>query len=80
MSDNPGLVDFAIGLVNSVLNLPNGQVKFLRNSNYRRTMKSILFIEKFLGLAEMMFGLVYASLSLPKWQAVKMTFFAASVS
>ena len=26
--DNPGLVDFAIGLVNSVLNLPNGQVKF----------------------------------------------------
>ena len=29
MSDSPGLVDFAIGLVNSVLNLPNGQVKFL---------------------------------------------------
>ena len=28
MSDRPGLVDFAIGLVNSVLNLPNGQVKF----------------------------------------------------
>ena len=28
MSDSPGLVDFAIGLVNSVLNLPNGQVKF----------------------------------------------------
>ena len=24
--DCPGLVDFAIGLVNSVLNLPNGQV------------------------------------------------------
>ena len=28
MSDSPGLVDFAIGLVNSVLNLPNGQVMF----------------------------------------------------
>ena len=28
MSDSPGLVDFAIGLVNSVLNLPDGQVKF----------------------------------------------------
>ena len=28
MSDNPGLVDFAIGLVNSVFNLPNGQVMF----------------------------------------------------
>ena len=25
-SDSPGLVDFAIGLVNSVFNLPNGQV------------------------------------------------------
>ena len=28
VSDSPGLVDFAIGLVNFVLNLPNGQVKF----------------------------------------------------
>ena len=28
MSDSPGLVDFTIGLVNSVLNLPDGQVKF----------------------------------------------------
>ena len=30
VSDSPGLVDFAIGLVNSVLNLPDGQVKSLR--------------------------------------------------
>ena len=28
VSDSPGLVDFAIGLVNSVINLPDGQVKF----------------------------------------------------
>ena len=28
MSDSLRLVDFAIGLVNSVLNLPDGQVKF----------------------------------------------------
>ena len=28
MSDSPGLVDFAIGLVNFFLNLPDGQVKF----------------------------------------------------
>ena len=28
VSDCPGLVDFAIGLVNFVLNLPNGKVKF----------------------------------------------------
>ena len=27
MSDSLGLVDFAMGLVNSVLNLPDGQVK-----------------------------------------------------
>ena len=27
--DSPGLVDFAFGLVNSVLNLPDGQVNFL---------------------------------------------------
>ena len=35
VSDSPGLVDFAIGLVNSVINLADGQV------NYRRTLKSI---------------------------------------
>ena len=42
VSDSPGLVGFAIGLVNFVLNLPDGQVKifFLRNSNYRRTGNS----------------------------------------
>ena len=28
VSDSPGLVDFAIGLLNSVLNFPHGQVKF----------------------------------------------------
>ena len=27
VSDSPGLVDFAIGLVNSVFSLPDGQVK-----------------------------------------------------
>ena len=76
VSDSRGLVDFAIGLGNFVLNLPDGQVKFLRNSNYRRTVKSILLIKKYLGLVEMTFGLVYVSLSLPEWQAVKITFFA----
>ena len=83
MSDSPGLVDFAIGLVNSVLNLPDRQVnvfkelktcEVLRNSI--RTVLSILIIKKFLGLVEMNFGLVHASYSLPEWQAVKLTFFA----
>ena len=33
-------------------------------------MKSILLIKMFLGLVEMMLGLVYASFSLPEWQAL----------
>ena len=28
VSDSPGLVDFVIGVVNSVFNLPDGQVMF----------------------------------------------------
>ena len=28
LSDSPGRVDFAVGIANSVLNLPNGQVNF----------------------------------------------------
>ena len=32
VSDSPGLVDFAIGLVNSVFNLPDGQVMFYEES------------------------------------------------
>ena len=79
VSDSPGLVDFTIGLVNSVFNLPDKQVMFLRNLNNRRTVKSILLVKKFLGLVEMTYGLVklvLARSSLPKWQAVKMIFFA----
>ena len=36
MSHSPGLVDFTIGLVNSVLNLPNGQVKFFEEFNLQK--------------------------------------------
>ena len=39
-------------------------------------MKSILLIKKVLGLVEMTPGLVNASFSLPKWQAVNMIFFS----
>ena len=40
--DNPGPLDFAIALVNPVLNLPEGQVKVLwGNSNYRRTVINV---------------------------------------
>ena len=36
--DSPGLVDFAIGLVNSVVNSPDGEGSFWGNSDYRRTV------------------------------------------
>ena len=39
MSDSPGLVDFALGLLKSVLNVSDGQRNFfLGNSDYRRTV------------------------------------------
>ena len=66
LSDSPGLVDFAIGLVNSVFNLPDGQVMF-----YEELQKN----KKLLGLVEMTSGLVNASISFPEGQAVKMIFF-----
>ena len=76
MSDIPGLVDFAIGLVNSVFKLPDGQVKFCEEFNLQKNCEINSAHQKFLELVEMTFGLVYASFSLPEWQAVKMTFFA----
>ena len=36
VSDSPGLVDFAIGLVNSVLNLPNWQVMFFEEFKLKK--------------------------------------------
>ena len=79
LSDSLGLVDFALRLVNSVFNLPNGQACFLRNLNNRRTVTSTLLVKKFFGLVKMMSGLVNASFSLPEWQAVKVIFFAPCV-
>ena len=43
VSDSPRLVDFVVGLVNSVLNLPNRQVKYFEESTYRKTVKSKFF-------------------------------------
>ena len=48
----------------------------MRNSNNRRTVKSVLLFEKLLGLVEMTSGLVNVSFSLPECQAVKMISFA----
>ena len=76
VSDSPGLVDFAIGLVNSVINLPDGQVKFFEEFKLQKNCEINLLIKTFWGLVEMIFGLVNVSFSLSEWQAVKMTFFA----
>ena len=79
MSYGPGLVDFSIGLVNSVDNLPDGQLKFLgkfKLQNFNQSYWSIILV----GLVEMTFGLVGASYDLPEWQAVKLTFFAPYIS
>ena len=76
VSDSPGLVDFAIGLVNSVVNLPDGQVNFFEEFKLQKNCEINLLIKTFFGLVEMIFGVVYVSFSLPEWQAVKMTFFA----
>ena len=66
VSDSPGLVGFAIGLVNSVINLPDGQVKFFEEYKLHRNCEINLLVKTFLGLVEMMFGLVNVSFSLPK--------------
>ena len=44
----------------------------LRRIQITGNLQSILPIKYFLGLVEMTFGLVHASYSLPKWQAVKL--------
>ena len=41
VSDSLGLMDFAIGLVNSVLNLPEGQVKFFEEFKLQKNCEII---------------------------------------
>ena len=78
MSDSLRLLDFAIGLVNSVINLPDRQVKLFEEFKLQKNCEINLLIKTFLGLVEMMFELVNVSFSLPEWQSckIKMTFFA----
>ena len=52
MSDSPGLVDFAIRLVNSVLTLPDGQVRYFEEFNLQRNCEINLLIKTFLALVE----------------------------
>ena len=62
VSDSPGLLDFATGLMNSVLNLPDGQVKFFEEF----TVINPAHQKKFFGLYKVTLGLVDSSYSLPK--------------
>ena len=80
VSHSLGLVDFAIGLANSVLNLPDWQVKYFEEFSLQKNCEINSTHQKILGLVEMTFGLVNVSFSLPEWQAVKMTFFAPWVT
>ena len=49
VSDSPGLVDFAIGLVNSVLNLPDWQVKYFEEFNWQKNCEINSAHQKILG-------------------------------
>ena len=55
------LVDFAVGLVNSVLNLSNGQVKCFGGIQITDKLQSMLILKLFCRLAEMTFSQVHAS-------------------
>ena len=66
MSDSPGPVDFAIGVVNSVIDSADGQVKFFEEFKLLKNFEINLLIKTFLGLVEMTFGLVNISFSLPE--------------
>ena len=65
VSDSPRLVNFATGLVNSVLNLPDGQEKFFGEF----TVINPTHQKNFFGLYKVTLGLVHSSYSLPEWQA-----------
>ena len=62
MSDSLGQVHFAIGQVNSVLNLPDRQVIFLEGIQITEELQSVLLINFFFRLVEMTFGLVHATI------------------
>ena len=66
MPDSLGQVDFNIGLVNSVINLPDGLEKCFEEFKLQKNCEINLLIKTFLGLVEIMFGLVKVSFSLPE--------------
>ena len=63
MSNSPGLVD-------SVINLPDGQEKFFEEFKLQKNREINLLIKTFLGLVEMMFGVVDVSLRVSSFSRV----------
>ena len=61
MSNSPGLVNFAIGLVMFVLNLPDGQVLFWGKFKLEKDSNQSCQSKRVLGLVEMTCGLVHVS-------------------
>ena len=85
MSDSPGLVDFAIGLVNSVINLPDRQVNFFEEFKLQKNCEINLLVKTFLGLVEMIHCLLLPPCSRHKVQGttkflLKMLFFYGNQS
>ena len=70
VSDSLGLVDFAIELVNSALNLSDRQVNFFEKLKLQKNCEINFAHQK----------VFWASPSWSEWQAVKMTFFAPYTS
>ena len=56
VSDSPGLVDFAVELVNLVLNLPKGQVKFFGKFKVQKNCNQCFSSKIFLGYFKDSFG------------------------
>ena len=76
VSNSLGLVDFAIEPENPVLDLPEGQVKFLGKFKLQKYCNQCCSSKIFCATLKTL-GLVHASNNLPEWQAVKPTFLAA---
>ena len=73
--DCPGLVDFAIRLVNSVWGT-NGKVKFFGKFNLHKNCNQTCWSKNFFRTTLNDFWSSTATYSLPDWQAITLTFFA----
>ena len=75
MSDSPGLVDFAIGLMSSVLKLYDGKVTFFRELKSQKNCNITCSLKIVFHVSRNDFWASTCKLSLPECQDVKLTFF-----